>query len=265
MANLIVAGAAGRMGRILITMIAADQSHKLVGALEAKGVNGVGKDAGDLAGVGTTGVRIADDYRSLAKPDSVTLDFTNAAASLEHLEIAAANGAAIVIGSTGFTPEMEQRARQIAPRTRTVIAPNMSLGVNVLMKIAAEVAAILPDFDAEVLEIHHRTKIDAPSGTALALGRAVAGARKQDFAKDAIFGREGITGVRPREKIAVMALRAGDAVGDHTVIFGGQGERLELIHRSQSRDSLARGALRAASWIVNQKPGLYSMRDVLGL
>ena len=126
---------------------------------------------------------------------------------------------------------MEARAREIAPRTRTVIAPNMSVGVNVLMKIVAEVAKILPDFDAEVLEIHHRTKVDAPSGTAVALGRIIAAARGEDFAANAIYGREGITGVRPAGKIAMMALRAGDAVGDHTVIFGGQGERLELIHR----------------------------------
>src|SRR5208337_2613774 len=147
-------------------------------------------------------------------------------------EVASKAGAAIVIGSTGFTPEMERRARELADTTRTVIAPNMSIGVNVLAKI-------LPDFDAEVIEIHHRTKIDAPSGTALSLGKAIASARGVDFASNAVFGREGITGVRPGGKIAVLAIRAGDAVGDHTVIFGGDGERLELIHRAQSRDSLA--------------------------
>jgi 4-hydroxy-tetrahydrodipicolinate reductase len=265
MANMIVAGAAGRMGRILTAMIAADSGHKLVGALEASGMAALGRDAGDLAGVGTLGVAIRDDYASLARPGTVTLDFTNAAASLAHLEIAAANGAAIVIGSTGFNAEMEARAKALAPRTRTVIAPNMSVGINVLTRIVAEVAALLPDFDAEVLEIHHRTKVDAPSGTALALGRAIATARKQDFVASAVYGREGITGVRPADKIAVLAMRAGDAVGDHTVVFGGYGERLELIHRAQSRDSLARGAIRAATWLVNQKPGLYSMRDVLGL
>ena len=265
MANLIVAGAAGRMGRILISLILQDPQHKLVGAVEAKGVAAVGKDAGETASLGNVGVKISDNYASLAKPDTVTLDFTNAAASLEHLDAAASKGAAIVIGSTGFTAEMDRRARELALKTRTVIAPNMSIGVNVLMKIVAEVAARLPDFDAEIIEIHHRTKIDAPSGTALALGRAIAAARKQDFDANAIFGREGISGVRPKDKIAVMALRAGDAVGDHTVIFGGHGERLELIHRSQSRESLARGALRAAHWVAGQKPGLYSMRDVLGL
>jgi 4-hydroxy-tetrahydrodipicolinate reductase len=253
------------MGRLLVSLVAADKTHHLAGALEAPGVAALGRDAGEVAGAGRLGVAITADYAALARPDTVTLDFTNAGAALEHLEIAANNGAAIVVGSTGFTPEMEARARVIAPRTRTVIAPNMSVGVNVLMKIVAEVAAILPDFDAEVMEIHHRTKIDAPSGTAVALGRLIAQARGQDFAAAAIYGREGITGVRPAEKIAVMALRAGDAVGDHTVIFGGQGERLELVHRAQSRESLARGALRAAAWLEKRPPGLYSMRDVLGL
>jgi 4-hydroxy-tetrahydrodipicolinate reductase len=265
MANLIVAGAAGRMGRMIIARIAADGSHKLAGAIEACGTPAIGRDAGEVAGVSRLGVTIGDNYAACARPDTVTVDFTTAAAALEHLEVAADKGAAIVIGATGFTPAMEDRARQLAPRTRTIIAPNMSIGVNVLTKIVGEVAAILKDFDAEVIEIHHRTKVDAPSGTALALGRTIAAARGQDFARDAIFGREGITGVRPTDQIAVIAVRAGDAVGDHTVIFGGQGERLELTHRSQSRESLARGALRAAAWLESKKPGLYTMRDVLGL
>jgi len=265
MANLIVAGAAGRMGKMLIQLITGDSTHKLVGALEAKGIPVVGSDAGSPAGVGALGLIITDDYASIARPDTVTLDFTSAAASMEHLEIAANAGAAIVIGSTGFTPEMEKRAKELALKTRTVIAPNMSVGVNVLTKIVGEVAAILKDFDAEVIEIHHRTKVDAPSGTALGLGRAIAAARGQNLADEAIFGREGITGVRPHGQIAVLAMRAGDAVGDHTVIFGGTGERLELTHRAQSRESLARGAMRAAAWLVDKKPGLYSMRDVLGL
>jgi 4-hydroxy-tetrahydrodipicolinate reductase len=253
------------MGRLLVSLIARNQQHQLTGALEATATGLAGQDAGELAGVGKLGIRVTADYASIARPDTVTLDFTNAPASLEHLAIAAASGAGIVIGSTGFTTEMEAQARELARRTRTVIAPNMSIGVNVLMKIAAEVAKILDDFDAEVLEIHHGTKIDAPSGTALALGRAIAEARGTDFKTNAIFGREGITGVRERGKIAVFGLRAGDAVGDHTVFFGGQGERLELTHRAQSRDSLARGALRAAAWLDRQPPGLYSMRDVLGL
>jgi 4-hydroxy-tetrahydrodipicolinate reductase len=265
MANLIVSGAAGRMGRLIVSIIVNEGTHRLAGALEAPGNPVIGKDAGEVAGVGTQGVKIVDDYAAIARPGTVTLDFTNAAASLGHLEIAAGKGAAIVIGSTGFTPELEARAKSLAQRTRTVIAPNMSIGVNVLMKITAEVARILGNFDAEVIEIHHNTKVDAPSGTAIALGRMIAEARNLDYAANAVYGREGITGVRPPDKIGVLALRAGDAVGDHTVIFGGQGERLELIHRAQSRESLARGALRAAAWLEHQPAGLYSMRDVLGL
>jgi 4-hydroxy-tetrahydrodipicolinate reductase len=265
MANLIVSGAAGRMGRLIVSIIVNEGTHHLTGAIESVGNPVLGKDAGDVAGVGSQGVKIVDDYAAIARPDTITLDFTNAEASLGHLEIAAEKGAAIVIGSTGFTPELEARANALAQRTRTVIAPNMSIGVNVLMKITAEVARILSNFDAEIIEIHHNTKVDAPSGTALALGRTIAEARNLDFRANAIYGREGITGKRAHDKIAVLALRAGDAVGDHTVIFGGQGERLELIHRAQSRESLARGALRAAEWIEHRAPGLYSMRDVLGL
>jgi 4-hydroxy-tetrahydrodipicolinate reductase len=265
MARLIVAGAAGRMGRTLTALIAQQTSHTLAGAVEAKGIKAVGADAGEIAGVGKLGVPIGDDYAALAAPGTVTLDFTNAKAALEHLETAAAKGAAIVIGSTGFTPEMEARARELAPKTRTLIAPNMSLGINVLLRLVGEAAKLLGGFDAEVLEIHHRTKVDAPSGTALALARAVASARGQDFQKSAVFGREGITGARPADQIGVMALRGGDAVGDHTVIFAGVGERLELIHRTQSRDALAGGALRAAAWLEHQPNGLYSYRDVLGL
>ena len=229
------------MGRVLIGMIARDPVHKLAGAVEAKGVPAIGSDAGEVAGAGPLGLRITDDYAALARPDTVTLDFTNAAASLEHLNLAASNGAAIVVASTGFNADQEKRAAAMAPRTRTVIAPNLSIGVNVLSKIVEQVAAILPDF------------------------RTIAAARKVDFKSHSVFGREGITGVRPSDQISVIGLRAGDAVGDHTVIFGGQGERLELIHRAQRRDSLARGALRAAAWLEKQKPGLYSMRDVLGL
>jgi len=265
MAKLIVSGAGGRMGRLIASIIVREKQHELVAALEAPSAGLAGQDVGELAGVGKIGVPVVTDYATIARPATVTLDFTSAAASLEHLEIAAAQGAAIVIGSTGFTPEMEARAKTLAPRTRTVIAPNMSLGINVLMKITAEVAKILGNFDAEVLEIHHGTKVDAPSGTALALGRVIAEARGLDLKSSAVFGREGLTGVRKPDTIAIFGLRAGDAVGDHTVYFGGQGERLELTHRSQSRESLARGALRAAAWVETRAPGLYSMRDVLGL
>ncbi len=262
--ELIVAGAAGRMGRTLVTLIAQEPSLALVGAVEATGHPALGSDAGELAGCGKLSVVVDDDYAKLAGCDTVTLDFSSAQAAMQHLEIASERGAAIVIGATGFTPEMDKRLRSLGPKTRTLVSPNMSVGVNVLMKIVAEVAAAVPDFDVEITELHHRFKADAPSGTALALGRAVVQARGRELGGNVIFGREGLTGERPHDKIAILALRAGDAVGDHTVLFGGRGERLELIHRSQSRESFAQGALRAARWLAVQKPGLYSMRDVLG-
>jgi 4-hydroxy-tetrahydrodipicolinate reductase len=265
MARLIVAGAAGRMGRMLTSLIVSQSSHTLVGAVVAKGAKAVGADAGELAGVGTLGLRVCDDYAAMASSDTVTLDFTNATASLEHLAIAAAKGAAIVIGSTGFTAEMNARACELALKTRTLIAPNMSVGINILIKLVTEAAALLRGFDATVLEIHHRTKIDAPSGTALALGRAIAAARGQDFQKSAVYGYEGMAGVPPGDQIAILAIRGGDAVGDHTVIFTGLGERIEMIHRTQSREALASGALRAAAWLENKPNGLYSIHDVLGL
>jgi 4-hydroxy-tetrahydrodipicolinate reductase len=262
--KFIVAGAAGRMGRTLINLIAQDPASQLVGAIEAPAHSALGVDAGEVAGCGRLSVALSSDYAQLASPDTVTLDFSSAHAALEHLEAAVERGAAIVIGATGFTPEMNRRLHALAPRTRTLVSPNMSVGVNVLLKIAAEVAAALPDFDVEITELHHRFKADAPSGTALALGRAVAQARARQPGDKFIFGREGVTGERPQDQVAILALRAGDVVGDHTVLFGGRGERLELIHRSQSRDSFAQGALRAARWLAEQKPGLYSMRDVLG-
>jgi 4-hydroxy-tetrahydrodipicolinate reductase len=226
----------------------------------------LGKDAGEVAGIGAIGVKVTADYAALAAPDTVTLDFTLPGAALKHLQIAAANGAAIVIGTTGFSAEQRAEAEKIAPQTRTLIAPNMSVGVNVLLKVVADVARILKEgFDPEIMEIHHRFKMDAPSGTALALGRAIAAAQGKDFDRQVKLAREGITGQRSDDEIGIVALRGGDAVGDHTVVFAGFGERLELTHRAQSRECLARGAIRAALWLPRQQPGLYSMKDVLGL
>jgi len=263
--KIIICGASGRMGRLLTSLVWQHPEMQLVGAVEATGHQAIGKDAGETAGVGETRVTITDDYGAVAAPDNVTLDFTVAEAAMDHLRTAAAKGAAIVIGTTGFSAEQRAEAEKIAPKTRCLIAPNMSVGVNVLLKAVADVAKILRDgFDVEILEIHHRFKVDAPSGTALALGRAVAEAQGKDLEKQGRFGRQGIIGERGDE-IGIMALRGGDIVGDHTVIFAGFGERLELTHRAQSRECLARGALRAALWLPHQPPGLYSIKDVLGL
>lgn len=264
--NIIVCGAAGRMGKLLVSLVHEHAETRLVGAVEAEGHLAIGKDAGEVAGIGTLGVTVTHDYAAIAEPDTVTLDFTVAEAALEHLRAAVARKAAIVIGTTGFSGEQRTEAERIALQTRALIAPNMSIGVNVLLKVVADVARILQDeFDPEIVEIHHRFKVDAPSGTALALGRAIATAQDKDFDQHSRLARHGITGQRPNEEIGVMALRGGDVVGDHTVIFAGFGERLELTHRAQSRECLARGALRAALWLPQQPPGLYSMKDVLGL
>jgi 4-hydroxy-tetrahydrodipicolinate reductase len=264
--NVIICGAAGRMGKLLVTLVQEHPETRLVGAIEAAGHSAIGKDAGEVAGIGAIGVKVSADYGALAAPDNVTLDFTVAEAALEHLRTAVTKGAAIAIGTTGLSAVQRAEAEKLAPQTRALIAPNMSIGVNVLQKVVADVARILKDgFDPEIVEIHHRFKADAPSGTALALGRTIATAQGKDFDRAATLARQGITGQRTNEEIGIVALRGGDVVGDHTVIFAGFAERLEFTHRAQSRECLARGALRAALWLPHQPPGFYSMKDVLGL
>jgi 4-hydroxy-tetrahydrodipicolinate reductase len=263
---IVVCGAAGRMGRTLVQLIAAHPEARLAAAVEQPGHASIGTDAGVLAGIGELGVAVSDDYTGVATPDTVTLDFTLAAAALEHLRVAARAKAAIVIGTTGFDDAQGKEIAALAPQTRCVIAPNMSVGVNVLLTLVSAAAKALgDDFDPEIVEVHHRLKVDSPSGTALALGRAVADALGRDLAADARYGREGIVGKRTGREIGIMALRGGDVVGDHTVLFAGAGERIELTHRAQSRECLARGALRAALWVAGKPAGRYDMMDVLGL
>ena len=265
MTRIVVCGAAGRMGKTLVALVAHSDATTLAGAVEAAGNVALGKDVGELAGAGTLGVRITDDFAAVATPDAVALDFTNATAALEHLRTAVERHSAIVIGSTGFTVQQQAEVDRLAPQTRCVISPNMSVGIAVLQRLAREAAlALASDFDPEIVEIHHRMKIDAPSGTALALAKTVAEATNRTLATDAVYGREGVVGQRQHREIGVMALRGGDVVGDHTVIFAGLGERIELTHRAQSRDCLARGAIRAALWLAQQPIGRYGMADVLG-
>ncbi|MBI3769229.1 MAG: 4-hydroxy-tetrahydrodipicolinate reductase [Deltaproteobacteria bacterium] len=261
---IVVCGAAGRMGRLLVQLIAVDSGTTLAAAVEAPGHAALGRDAGEVAGIEPLGVRVAATYAPA--PASVTLDFSAPGAALSHLEAAAAAGAAIVLGTTGLSPAERTRAEALGRRTRTVIAPNMSVGVAVLERlIATATTALGPAFDVEIAEVHHRLKRDAPSGTALRLGEVVAAAQGTPLAGRARFGREGEPGPRSDAEIGIVGLRGGDAVGDHTVYFLGAGERLELTHRAQSRECLARGALRAALWLAAQPVGLYTMRDVLGL
>jgi len=264
--NVIVCGAAGRMGKLLVSLVHENPAMEVRAAIEAAGHWAIGKDAGEVAGIGPIGMKVSDDYGAVATPETVTLDFTVPEAAVAHLQTAAKQGAAIAIGTTGFSAPQRAEAEALAVKTRTIIAPNMSIGVNVLQKIVADVARILKDgFDPEIVEIHHRFKADAPSGTALGLGRAIAAAQGKNFDQVATLARQGITGQRKDDEIGIVALRGGDVIGDHTVVFAGFAERLELTHRAQSRECLARGAIRAASWLPTQKPGLYTMKDVLGL
>lgn len=263
---MIVCGAAGRMGRTLVSLIHRHPDASLHAAVESPGHVELGNDAGILAGVGSLGVPVVDDYARVVAPETVTLDFSAPTATLAHLRAAVARGAAMVIGTTGFDHGEAAEIDRLAPQTRCVIAANMSVGVNVLLKLVAAAATALgPGFDAEIVEMHHRMKVDAPSGTALALGRALAAALGRDLETEARFGRHGQVGRRTDREIGIMALRGGDVVGDHTVYLAGTGERLELTHRSQSRDCLAAGAIRAGLWLAPQPPGRYSMSDVLGL
>ena len=264
--RVVVTGVAGRMGSTVARMVQQADGMALVGAIEQKGAPAVGRDAGEVAGIGRVGVNVADDLRAaLSVSANVVIDFTSAEASLEHARICAERGVPLVIGSTGFGAEAREVLARHARSVPMVVSPNMSVGVNVIMEVAAELACRLGDgYDVEIVESHHRMKKDAPSGTALRLAEVIARALGRGSA-DFRTARQGQIGARPPREIGLQALRGGDVVGDHTVFFFGEGERVELTHRATSRDQFARGALRAAAWIVGRPPGLYEMRDVLGL
>ncbi len=267
MRSVVVAGAAGRMGKRLVDLVNAQPETQVVGALEYSKHPFLGKDAGEVAGIGHLDVPLVGSLQELAGCGAqVMIDFTAPQATLANLEWAVAEKVAMVIGTTGMSVAERGLLAEAACQIPVVFAPNMSVGVNVLFKVVAEVAAILgDDFDVEILEAHHRLKKDAPSGTAVRLGEIVAETLGRDYEKDAVFARQGFTGERTQREIGMQTLRAGDIVGEHTVMFGGMGERLEVIHRAHSRDNFAAGAVRAALWLAGREPGLYDMQDVLGL
>ena len=261
-----VPGAAGRMGATLIKMIRDADGAELVAATETVGHAALGNDAGVLAGLGPLGVPISDDPAAMFSAADAVLDFTLPAATARHAELAASHKASLVIGTTGLGAAQQAALNAASAAIPIVQAPNMSLCVNLLFRLAEQVAAALDeDYDIEIVEMHHRHKVDAPSGTAMGLGRAAASGRGVKLDDVAISGRDGITGERERGSIGFAALRGGDVVGDHTVMFAAEGERLELTHKSSSRLTYARGALAAARWAVGREPGLYSMTDVMGL
>ncbi len=264
--RVVVAGAGGRMGRALMRAVLGEPKMRLVGALDRPEAEVQGKDAGLLAGADAIGIIVAaDPLPALANAD-VLLDFTAPEATLAYADLAAQARVVHVIGTTGIGPEHDQRLKAAARQSRIVRSGNMSLGVNLLAGLVRRAAATLgPDYDIEIVEMHHRHKIDAPSGTALLLGRAAAEGRGIDLAKNSVRAGDGHTGARPEGAIGFANVRGGSVVGDHTVIFAGEGERIELTHRAESRDNFARGAIRAALWAFDKKPGLYDMADVLGL
>lgn len=266
MVKTIVIGGAGKMGSRIINLIATTDGIELVGAVEQKGHPLVGKDVGEHVGLGTTGVVIDDDLAACIDKGDVVIDFTHHDAVVGHLEIAAEHKKAVVIGTTGLTAEETEQVKELAKTTKVVQAPNMSVGVNVMFKILDYVSGILgDDFDVEIVEAHHNLKKDAPSGTAVKMAQIIAERLGRNLENDAVYERKGMIGARTKKEIGLQTVRAGDIVGEHTVIFGGIGERLEFIHRAHSRDNFAKGAIRAAKWIVNQGNGFYDMQDVLGL
>lgn len=264
--GVIVTGAAGRMGRMLVTAVEAEPGEKLVGAVELPGHPALGQDAGALAGIAGQGVPITDNLAALLQPGRVLIDFTAPAATLANLKACAAAGTAAVVGTTDITPEQKEEVRALAARVPVVLAPNMSMGMNLLFHLVKEAARILGDgFDIEVVEAHHRLKKDAPSGTALRLAEVAAEGRGWSLQETGRYCREGIIGERPDREIGVQTVRGGDIVGDHTILFAGTGERVEIVHRAHSRETFARGAARAVKWVAKMPPGMYDMQDVLGL
>lgn len=264
--RIAVMGAAGRMGQTLVRTVAATPGMIITGATELPGSIALGEDVGQLAGVGQRNVKISDDATTVIAGADAILDFTAPAASVAFAEIAAKHGKVHVIGTTGCSAEHDKAIAAAAKQATIVKAGNMSLGVNLLLALTRKIAAALDDdFDIEIVEMHHRMKVDAPSGTALMLGQAAAEGRGVDLATHSDRGRDGQTGQRKKGTIGFAALRGGNVVGEHTVIFAGEHERIEITHRATDRALFARGAIKAARWGVGKPPGLYSMIDVLGL
>ncbi len=266
MIKAIVAGAAGKMGGRIIHVIQQTDGIHLAAAFEQTDHPSVGSDVGEMLGLGNMNLRVASDLNSVLEMADVLIDFTHHEASVAHLHQAVAVKKPMVIGTTGFTNDELETISTLAREIPCVQAPNMSMGVNLMFKVVEDMARALGDgFDVEIMEAHHHHKKDAPSGTAVKLAQNLAAALGRDLEQVGVYERHGIIGARRSEEIGIQTIRGGDIVGEHTVLFAGVGERLELTHRAHSRDNFARGAVKAALWVVNQGPGLYDMQHVLGL
>ncbi len=266
MIKVAIVGAAGRMGQALVRASRAAEGVALVSAVEIPANPWVGRDAGLAAGIGDIGVRIGADTRAALMAADVAIDFTFHTAAPGNAALCAELGKALVLGTTGLDAAESARVREVAAHVPVVWASNYSLGMNLLFSLVQQAAKALgPDYDIEIVEAHHHFKKDAPSGTALSLAKAAAAGRQQELDRVAVYGRHGITGERPRGEIGIHAIRGGDVVGDHTVLFAAAGERVELTHRASGREAFAPGAVLAARWVTGRAPGLYDMQDVLGL
>lgn len=266
MKKIAISGAAGRMGRSLIQAVQDSKSLQLGALSERQGSSLIGTDAGELAGLGRLGIKLTDDLARVVADFDILIDFTNPAATMAHLALCRAQGKAMVIGTTGFDDQQKNAIQEAAQHIGIVFAPNMSVGVNLCFKLLDLAARVMGDeADIEIIEAHHHHKLDAPSGTALRMGEVVAQALGRDLQKVAVYGREGQTGARKPETIGFATIRAGDVIGEHSVWFAVDGERVEISHKASSRMTFATGAVRAAHWLSSKGPGLFDMQDVLGL
>ncbi|WP_026958964.1 4-hydroxy-tetrahydrodipicolinate reductase [Aliagarivorans taiwanensis] len=261
-----VVGCNGRMGKNLLEAVSNHEQAVIAGATERPGSSLIGTDVGELAGLGKLDVQVADSVDSIQGDIDVIIDFTSPQVTLAHVKWARANQVKMVIGTTGFTEEQKAQLADAAEDIAIMFAPNMSVGVNLVFKLLETAAKVMGDYtDIEIIEGHHRHKVDAPSGTALGMGEVIADTLGRDLSKVAVYGREGITGERDRETIGFATIRAGDLVGEHTAMFADIGERVEITHKASSRMTFANGAVRAAVWLQDKPHGLFNMRDVLGL
>ena len=264
--RVVIIGAAGRMGKMLIKACDEHSDFQIVGATERSGSAFLGIDCGALGGVGDNGIRITDAIETTLDNAQAVIDFSLPDSTVDNVAACADAGCAMVIGTTGLTAAQHAKMRAAAQHIPIIYAPNMSVGINLCFDLIAMAAAVLgDDTDVEIMETHHRDKVDAPSGTAIKMGEIVAKSLDRDLHQCAVYGRQGRTGVRERKTIGFQTTRGGDIVGEHTVLFASVGERIEITHRSSSRMNFARGALRATAWVIAHPPGLYAMQDVLGL
>ena len=265
--NIAVNGAMGRMGKRICTLIIEEfKDLHLAAALERKGYPNVGTDIGTLLGLESIGVNLVDSFEQLPGNLDVLIDFSLPESTIKAIEFASEKGISFVTGTTGMTNENKETVKTLSEKIPCVVAPNMSVGINLLLKVLDQVASIIgQDYDIEIVEAHHRLKKDAPSGTALKMAEVIARRLNRDLEKVGVYTRKGIIGERSKTEIGIQTIRAGDIVGEHTALFATPGERIEFTHKASSRDTFARGAIRAARWTYGKQPGLYDMQDVLGL